>query len=59
MRTVHRVQRADAPKLRGGRGGWYAIAKYEFIAEQPDDATMRCRDDWSDGVKHSQSRRIE
>lgn len=28
-------------RASGGRGGFYPIANYRVVAEQPDDATMR------------------
>jgi hypothetical protein len=31
----------------GGRGGWYVIATYRLITEQPSDAVMRSNSDWS------------
>jgi hypothetical protein len=31
----------------GGRGGFYAMASYRFIPDQPDDATMRDNDAWA------------
>jgi hypothetical protein len=31
---------------RGGGSGWYGSANYRWVAEQPDDATMRDAEKW-------------
>jgi hypothetical protein len=31
----------------GGKGGFYAMACYRYILDQPDDATMRDNDAWA------------
>jgi hypothetical protein len=31
----------------GGKGGFYAMASYRYILDQPDDATMRDNDAWA------------
>jgi hypothetical protein len=33
--------------ISGGRGGFFALAEYELVAIQPDDATMRDAAAWS------------
>ena len=30
----------------GGRGGWYMIARYRVVAEQPTEAVMKSTTDW-------------
>ncbi len=32
--------------MRGGRGGYFALASYAFITEQPPEEVMRKRDLW-------------
>jgi len=43
---VHGDVRACHINRGGGRGGFYPIAEYRFIVDQPDDATMRDADRW-------------
>lgn len=33
-------------KVSKGRGGFFAMATYEFIEPQPDDRTMRVTEQW-------------
>lgn len=32
--------------MAGGRGGWYAVATYLFVKNQPSDSDMRTEDAW-------------
>lgn len=49
---LHAYQLVEKPGMchlyfGGGKGGWYAIAKYQFVADQPDDQTMRENARWA------------
>lgn len=41
---------------RGGRGGFYPIAEYRYVAEQPADADMRTKAKWHTWVEANHSR---